>query len=54
MLMNLMHFSFKGLVPRSYLDFEQGFGVARARYDFVSKTNVEISFKRVRQEFKLS
>lgn len=34
-----------GFVPRSYLDFEQH-GVARAKYDFVAKTTVEISFKK--------
>ncbi len=46
-VVNCLFYFFQGLVPRSYLDFEQ-YGVARARYDFAAKTNVEISFKRVR------
>ncbi|KAJ6222018.1 hypothetical protein RDWZM_000563 [Blomia tropicalis] len=34
-----------GFVPRAYLDFEQH-GIAKAKYDFAAKTNVEISFKK--------
>lgn len=33
-------------MPHSYLDQEQQ-GIARAKYDFHAKTNVEISFKKV-------
>ncbi|XP_015794643.1 uncharacterized protein LOC107371164 isoform X2 [Tetranychus urticae] len=35
----------KGLVPRSYLDYEQE-GIAKAKFDFDAKTAVEISFKK--------
>jgi sorbin and SH3 domain-containing protein 1 len=34
-----------GLVPRTYLDFEQD-GIAKAKFDFEAKTPVEISFKK--------
>ena len=37
----------KGLVPRTYLDFEQE-GIAKAKFNFDAKTPVEISFKKVR------
>ncbi|XP_054167064.1 uncharacterized protein LOC128964485 isoform X6 [Oppia nitens] len=34
-----------GLVPRTYLDLEQE-GFAKAKFDFIAKTPVEVSFKR--------
>lgn len=46
----LLFFLSKGFVPRTYLDIDETSspnGVARAKFDFNAKTNVEISFKKV-------
>ena len=37
----------QGHVPRNHLDYEQR-GMARAKFDFQAKTNIELNFKRVR------
>ena len=36
-----------GIIPRNYVDFEQTLGMARAKYDFMAKTPVEVSFRKV-------